>query len=163
MTNLRRWRNRSLYALLTCVLLWALTEWLGTQPQPLLLAVATIAAFTVAGVAIDAQTLAEEADWVPAHRAQPHQRGLDPRFSRLSHSFHDGTDPQLVAERVHESLTSVVAGLLASRHGIDRNQDPEAAHRILGAEVVAYLDNPPRYRRGYFEQLPRLLTRIESL
>ncbi|MBA2716397.1 MAG: hypothetical protein H0U51_04975 [Propionibacteriales bacterium] len=163
MTNLRRWCNRSLYAVLTWLVAWALTAWVGAHAQPLLLALATVAAFTVGGVVVDAQASVDEANWVPAHRAAPHQRGLDPRFSRLSHSFHDGTDPQLVAERVHASLSRVVDGLLASRHAVNRQQDPQAARHILGDDVVAYLDRSPRYRRGYFDQLPSLLTRIESL
>lgn len=163
MINLKRWRNRSLYAVLTWLVGWALIAWLGASAQPLLLALATVAAFTVAGVVVDAQASVDEADWLPPHRAQAHRRGLDLRFSRLAHSFHDGTDPQLVAERVHESLSKAVDGLLASRHAVDRQLDPEAAHRILGDDVVAYLDSQPRYRRGYFEQLPGLLTRIESL
>ncbi len=161
--DLRRWRERSLYALLTWLALWGLTAWLGTHPQPLLLAVATFAVFTVGGVVVDAHALVDEVDWVPPHRSYAHQRGLDPRFSRLAHSFNDGTDPQLVAERVHESLSGVVDVLLASRHGISRQQDPETARQILGDDVVAYLESPPRYRRGYFDRLPPLLTRIESL
>lgn len=163
MTSSRRWRNRSLFAVLTWLVGWALTAWVGAQPQPLLLAVAIVAAFTIGGVVVDAQASVDEANWVPPHRAAPHQRGLDPRFSRLSHSFHDGTDPQLVAERVHESLSRVVDGLLESRYAINRQRDPQAAREMLGDDVVAYLDRPPRYRRGYFEQLPGLLTRIESL
>ncbi len=163
MIDLPRWRHRALSALVTWLVLWVLTAWLGTHPQPLLLALVTAAAFTFVGVVVDAQASVDEADWVPAHRSRAYQRGLDPRFSRLSHSFHDGTDPQLVVAEVHDSLNRVVDGLLISRHGVDRDQDPEAARRILGDEVAAYLDSPPRYRRGHFDQLPGLLTRIESL
>lgn len=163
MTDPHRWHLRSLYALLTWLAVWALTGWLGAQPQPLLLALATAAAFAVTGVVVEAQASVGAADWLPPHRAKPHRWGLDHRFSRLSQSFHDGTDPQVLAERIYHSLSSVVDGLLASRYGVNRQQDPQAAQRILGDDVVAYLERPPRYRRGYFEQLPRLLTRIESL
>lgn len=163
MTDPRRWRRRSLSALVIWLLGWAVTAALGAHPQPALLALATAAAFAVGGAVIDVCAFVDQADWVPPHRARPRQWGLDPRFSRLSQSFNDGTDPQVVAERVHQSLVRVVDDMLASRHGIDRLQDPQTARQILGDEVADYLDRPPRYRRGQFQQLPSVLTRIESL
>lgn len=163
MTDAPRWRLRLLYALCTWLLGWVVLAALGTHPQPVLLALATVSGYAVGGAILDAQGLTDRADWVPPHRAKPRQWGIDPRFSRLSQSFHDGTDPQVVAERVHTSLLQVVDGLLLSRHSIDRQEDPQAARDILGDEVVDYLERPPRYRRGLFQQLPSLLTRIESL
>ncbi len=158
-----RWRRRSLAALVSWLVGWAATAALGAHPQPVLLALATAAVFAVVGAAVDVREFVDQADWVPPHRARPRQLGLDPRFSRLSQSFNDGTDPQVVAERVHETLVRVVDDILASRHGIDRERDPQAARQVLGDEVAHYLDQPPHYRRSRFQRMPSLLTRIESL
>lgn len=163
MIDRHRWRRRSLAAVVIWLVGWAATAALGAHPQPVLLALTTAATIALAGVAVDVHAFVDEADWVPPHRARPRQWGLDPRFSRLSQSFNDGTDPQVVAERIHQSLVRVVDDMLVNRHGIDREQDPRAARRILGDEVADYLDRPPRHRRGHFQQLPSLLTRIESL
>ncbi len=121
-----RWRRRSLAALVIWLVGWAATAALGAHPQPVLLALATAALFAVVGAAVDVREFVDQADWVPPHRARPRQWGLDPRFSRLSQSFNDGTDPQVVAERVHQGLVRVVDDMLVNRHGIDRQQDPRA-------------------------------------
>ncbi len=157
------WRDRALWCVGTFAVVWGFTAALGSDPQPLLLALATLSGFVLGGVVVDIHMYVDEADWLPPHRSMGHQWGLDPRFSRLSQSFHDGTDPQAVAEHVHRSLVPVIDGLLLSRHGLDRHEDPAAAREVLGNDVSDYLAKPPRYRRGHFTQLSTLITRIESL
>lgn len=163
MIDIRRWRSRILVAGCTWLAMWGFTTLRGSNPQPWLLALVAVAAVAVGGVVIDARAAVSAADWRPAHRANPRQWGLDPRFSRLSRSFTDGTDPQLVADQVHASLCGVVDGLLIARHGIDRQQAPEAARGVLGDDVADYLNGPAHYSRGYFEKLPSLLTAMEAL
>ncbi len=163
MTELGRWRRRIVFGVVVWLVAWAFAAFLGSSPQPMLLAAVTMSVCTVGGVVADAWAGISRADWAPGHRSSPRQGGADPRFSRLAHSFTDGTDPQVVAEQVHESLCSVVDGLLLSRHSTDRQRDPEIARRALGDELADYLERPPRYSRGYFQKLPTLLTRMESL
>lgn len=162
-TSSQRWGLRSLYAFIFWFIGWALAAWIGAQPQPVLLALAIFAASAVCGVVFDSLAIVTKAEWTPAYRSNPRNSGLDPRFSRLSRSFTDGTDLQLVAERVHEILCQVVDGLLVNGHGIHRQQDPQGARRVLGDKVADYLERPVHYHRGYFQQLRSLLSRIESL
>lgn len=163
MSDVRRWWRRVLLAVAGWLVAWGFIALRGGSPQPLLLAIAAATAVVVGGVVVDALAGVGEVDWTPAHSAYSRQWGLDPRFSRLSRSFTDGTEPQQVAEQVHDSLCVVVDGLLETRHGIDRHGDPEAARVVLGDEVAAYLQRPPRYRRGHFSELLPLLTAMESL
>lgn len=163
MSGVRRWWPRLGFALGAWLLAWGYAALRGSSTQPVLLALAVVTAVALGGVVVDAGAAVSGADWVPSHRAKPRQWGLDPRFSRLARSLSEGTDPQLVAEQVHESISTAVDGLLVSRHGIDRHRDPAAARAVLGDAVTGYLERPPRYRRGYFAELPALLADLESL
>ncbi|MEP6665170.1 MAG: hypothetical protein ABJA81_01865 [Nocardioidaceae bacterium] len=159
----RLWLRRVGTACAWGLTVWGFTAWVGLRPEPALVIGLTLVLFVagwlVAGIAAETAPV----EWKPLHRSSGSTFGLDQRFSRLSQSFSDGTDPQYVADQVHHILVRVIDDRLAARHGIDRQTDPQAARVVLGERLTSYVEQPPRPRRGNVSYLSDLVTRIESL
>jgi hypothetical protein len=160
----RQWAGRAAWALATWAVLSAYAEWSGREPHILLLGGVVLAGFTVGWLVADLGQLTAPAPWEMAQPFQPHQRGNDSRFSRLSQALSDATDRQQVAADVHAILVRLVDDLLSTRHGIDRRRDPEAARRLMGEPLTGYVESPPAARQVNDRRyLSGVLDEMESL
>ena len=162
------WPRRAIALVSTVVVGWLGTYWLGMRPSVVLLAAVTAASFALAWAVTDLHASVAAIEWRPPHRARTPWLRVDPRFSRLSRSFTDGTDPDVVARQVHASLTQVIDDRLLRRYGVDRTQDPEAAREVLGPQLARYVEAPAGATlaftsRNAADELSELLTRIEAL
>lgn len=159
----RSWLRWSAITIATWAGLWLLATGLGSKVD-LVLLLTTVATLVLAiGVLVEVNIATEEVDWTPPHRSGVRSYGIDPRFSRLSRSFTDGTDSQRLAEQIHTTLTGVVDARLTSKYGVDRQQHPARARSILGDQLADYVDRPPRHRRGMVDRISAIVTRIEAL
>ena len=159
----RSWLSWSGITIVTWAGSWLFAAGLGSKTQPVLL-LATVAALVLAiGTVVEVNTPTEEVDWTPPHRSGVRSHGIDPRFSRLSRNFTDGTDGHRLAAHIHTTLTGVVDRRLAAAYGVDRQRDPARARSILGDQLADYLDQPPRHRRGMVDATSAIVTRIEGL
>jgi hypothetical protein len=128
----------------------------GPDAGRLALLVATCVA--VLGLVIDALSDGGVSWHVEVERPSSRERG-DPRLAahlRLLEAHEAARTPDPV---LRDRLGELAARVLAQRHGLDRD-DPRAAE-LLGPEVLALLDGPPR--RLAPAEIDRCLTRIEEL
>lgn len=155
------WLQRTTYGLLTGVVAWGFTSWVGLRPRPVLVIVATVTCVLIGGLVSRIHAGVTPMSWTAPRRATRHRYGLDPRFSRLSRDLSDNRDPDALATQLHTTLVRVIDDRLAAHHGIDRTTEPEQARAVLGSDLAAYVATPgPRASR---RQLSDLLTRIEAL
>lgn len=101
--------------------------------------------------------------WGTVVTAPDARRGADSRVNTLRHTVERAAASH---ERGNSDLHALLRGLAADRledrHAVDLESQPEQASALLGAELAAYLAQPPP-RRTDPAALDRFVTRLEEL
>lgn len=161
---MRRWLVRISGLLLAWGLVVGYGVLTGRGPHIWLLLAAVFGAAGVFWIAADLSEWQGAIRWRISPRFATRTTGFDARFSRLSQRLANSPDAEVVAGEVHASLGRIADDLLASRYGVDRTQDPDAAAELLGPELSAYLDQPPKRRIARTPaRIHELLDRLEAL
>ena len=138
---------------------------------PVTLNVATLLAFlaVLAAVAVLTQWLWQNhrgTDWSNAFTDPHPPRGTDPRVNRLAARVDAAVAGDAVAQtELHDQLRTLAEDRLRSRHGIVLDGGPDHTDRAkaaLGADLTAYLTNPPTTRVDH-ARVAVYLTTLEEL
>ncbi len=156
----RHWLRRTAYGILSGLVAWGFTAWVGLRPRPLLVVIAVVSCALFVGLLSVLLPRVTAISWSAPRRQVLPRYGLDPRFSRLSQALIENRDPDALTAQLHATLVRVIDDRLVSHHGIDRTVQPEQAYALLGAELTAYVAAP---RPGSRKHLHELLARIEAL
>lgn len=131
------------------------------------MALLTVLIAVVAGVVYavyDLGDIVRPAWWVVSYQGRRQFGGADRRAARLRRWLEVSTSGETTTPLVRDALRAVVADIVEHDHAIGLHDDPDAARRILGSELAAYLLDPdPGGRRLQPRDLADLVTRIEAL
>src|SRR6476659_2914770 len=150
-------RTLVLGAAAAAIVIGVLTVSLGwfTNVGLLLVTVAAIVAVaTLAQWLVQAQ---RPLIWDTRSNAPDERRGADSRVVTLRHNIELATSGQAPAREVHSVVTTVAEARLRERLAPD-----EGAADALGADLAAYLDQPPTGRLSA-DQLNRHVQKLEEL
>ena len=93
----------------------------------------------------------------------PPTRLPDLRITLLRQGLSYGRHDNQIPDRVYWSLVTLIDDELAVGHGIDRQSDPDAAHDIIGADLMRFVTDPAGSRRLSIDGLARIVTQIERI
>lgn len=159
-----RWRWRLVIPVAVLAIYAGIVLATGRELNAGVLVAGAVVACVLLWLALDVGSVVPYTSWQVSAPYTPRQPGRDMRLDRLTDRLTSGVDREAVAYEVHRALAEVVEERLRRNHGIDRADDRAAADQVLGPELTAYLDAPPRLRRtGQAQDLSALLDRIEDL
>lgn len=158
----RTWTTRIVVTsglwLVTCVVAYLL----GNQPRPGLIALVVAAGAGTLWLYLDTSAASEPVRWRLVTDEPVRPRGEDSRLAMLQRVVSQHLDSRDATDQLHRHLSDIADRRLVSKHGITRSADPEGAVRLLGRELVEFIEQPHR-RPLSASEIDRLLNRIEAL
>ena len=135
----------------------------GMDPRPVLLAVLTGVLVVVVSVVIDLGPEPAIADW-PRSRIVLSPVIDDGRVRQLQRTIEAAGSADVRVATLRRLLAAITDERVRAHHGVDRDTDPEGYRRIVGADLVAWLDVPDGAKvRTSSRELGGILARIEAL
>ncbi len=93
----------------------------------------------------------------------PPSRLPDLRITLLRQGLSYGRHDNQIPDRVYWSLVTLIDDELSVGHGIDRLTDPEAAHQVIGDDLMRFIEDPDTSRALSLEALAHIVTQIEQI
>jgi len=137
---------------------------LGMHPRLVLVWLIGGAVAAIGWLLLDVGSLPKEIDWERHVERDERWPRADLRVSLIRARLHRERNRGDEWASTSDDLAALVDARLRAAHGIDRADDVDAATRILGPELTAFMDDPDRRRRMCeLRSLPHTLTLIEQL
>ena len=136
----------------------------GMDPNLLLVAAVGIVAGVVLLFISELVNAPLDSAVVPIELADlPSARG-DRRVMRLRSGLTYAQHDDVALERLRASLVDLVDDQLMAAHQIDRTEDPDAARKVIGDELYAFVEGTATARRlAQPRSLDHILTLIEQI
>jgi len=101
---------------------------------------------------------------VPIELADLPSARVDRRVMRLRSGLTYAQHDDVALERLRASLVDLVDDQLIAAHQIDRTEDPDAARKVIGDELYAFVEGTATARRlAQPRSLDHILTLIEQI
>lgn len=158
------WRRRIVVVVALWLVVYGALAVTGFGIQTALLTVLIAVVAGVVYAVYDLGDIVRPAWWTVSYQGRRQFGGADRRAARLRRWLEVSTSGETTTPLVRDALLAVVADIVEHDHAISLYDDPDAARRILGPELAAYLLDPdPGRRRLQPRDLADLVTRIEAL
>ncbi|MCU1394307.1 MAG: hypothetical protein JWM34_2735 [Ilumatobacteraceae bacterium] len=136
----------------------------GMGPRVLLVGAVLLVGGAVACVAFDIGSLVSPPAWPRSTLSQYGSAGVEQRVGTLRMLLRNERRSDGYSIRLYDALVGLIDDWLLAEHNVDRAVDPAEARRLIGPELVTFIESGLTVRTmSDTQSVARIVTLIENL